>query len=91
MASTDKFAIKRYIVEKFNLGRYGLNDATQSDATTIGDASQFAGFGGDRKIDVGCEILIHQDTTAGGGGSDLYDLTRVSIPPNLRRWTERNC
>ena len=82
MATTDKFAVKRYIVEKFKLGRYGLNDATQSDATTLSDASQFGGFGGDHKIDVGCEVLIHQNTIADGGGTDLYDLTRVSDPPS---------
>ena len=82
MASTTRFDLKKYLVQTYKLGRYWLNDASQSDATTIGDQSKFGGFRGDERIEVGCDILIQQSTTPGDISTAIYDVTRVSLKPS---------
>lgn len=83
MATNDWWTVKRYLAETYRLGRYGLNDANQSDATTVSDDSRFGGPGRQDGFDHGCEINIHQNTTAAQDGSDLYDITAIAGKPSF--------
>lgn len=82
MATVARWDILKEILQTYRLGRYGLNDATQADGTTVSDKSQFGGQRGAEWAELGCEVRVHQDTTAGGGGSDLYDTAIIEKRPS---------
>lgn len=82
MATTTRWEVCKYALATYLLGRYALNDATQTAITTLSDASLLAGFGAQDLVDVGCEVRLRQDSTAGGGGTVRYDTVRLSRRPS---------
>ena len=83
MALTTRQAIITEMVDSYKIGRRGTNDATQSGLTTVSDDDVFGGQDGGRDIDNGCSVRVRQDSTAGGGGTVVWNTCRVSKRPTI--------
>lgn len=77
-----RWEIEKEIVQRYKLGKVGINDTATSNKTTLQDDSQFGAHRGAEDIAVGSDVLIRFNPSESDTGTNTYHTARVSKLPS---------
>ena len=83
MTTTTRWEIQKEIVQRYKLGKVGVNDTSTSNKTVLQDDSQFGAHRGAEGIQVGSDVLIRFNPAQDDTGTNTYHTARVSLLPTF--------